>query len=522
MGTRLSLSLLLSCLATAQTAPSVPDDLKPYQGPLLAAQSATAAARKSRVDDLLAIESHLRPFLEYAAAQPAAQRAAAIATFGQLAQQLAEARIDQSEGSGPNASGSASAVAQAGVTSFLSIGVDTGAMSQAINGTTATVSGNTDSVTRVLLGREPFPYCAPGQLSCGTSVLKDLALSASFDMSRGGTTSVSASGGTTTPSAGTQTFDLQTAGRQFSGATLKYVFANPQDVRSKAFQQQWTDFYNTNRAQFQKAGASLLQALGPAVDPLLKSPTYDALQSPYELKLLGSLNSGGDLFAVFREYLDALLALARSLSPDFDAQVQSAIRGYMQYFAAVRPLIASVVSKPVFSAEYDYQRPASQPDLHHFSILSTFNPFGPNGSMSVNAAATAYVNAKDAMTYGRWRDIQASLQLERRLGDLVNHPATFSLSGYYQYMLTPGLLKIGSGNLAPGTTIDLGQTAAVALAPKGSIWIAEAKVTLTIKSSGAEIPFAITRANRTDLINAPEVRGHVGLTFDFGKLFAGK
>lgn len=511
---KLFLATLFACAAFAQTEQTVPDELRGYAPLLGAAQRSTAEGRKARVDDLLTIESHLRAFLDYAAGQPEARRAADLAMFGQVVQQLATARIDQPEGGGANSGGSVSAVSQAGITALLNIAMATGAVAQTINGTTATVTGNADSLTRFLIGRDPFPYCEPGQLSCGIPFLKDLALAASFDLSRGANKMVTTSS--------QQSLELQAPVRQFSGVTVKYVFANPQDVRSPAFQSRWTEFYRAHRADLQKAGASLLQSLGPAVEPVLKSPSYDALQTAYEPKLLDALNAGKDLTPVFREYLDQVLVLARGLTPNFDAQVRAAVRGYAQYFAEVRPLVASVVSKPVFSAEYDYLRPASQADMHHFAVLSTFSPFGTAGSLTINLAGTAYADSADSKTYGRWRDVQAALQLERRLGDLVNHPARFSLSGYYQYMLTPGLLKIGPGNFAPGTTINLGQSSVVALAPKGSIWIAEAKVTLKIKGSGTEIPFAITRSNRTDLINASEVRGHVGLTFDFGKLFAGK
>ena len=105
--------------------------------------------------------------------------------------------------------------------------------------------------------------------------------------------------------------------------------------------------------------------------------------------------------------------------------------------------------------------------------------------------------------------IDLALQVERRLmtNDLVNSPVRFSVAGYFQYMVSPGLIQIDSGNLAPGTNINLGRSAAVALAPSGPIWIAEAKVIFKMKGSGVEMPFAITRASRTDLINSTVTRG---------------
>ena len=86
-------------------------------------------------------------------------------------------------------------------------------------------------------------------------------------------------------------------------------------------------------------------------------------------------------------------------------------------------------------------------------------------------------------------------------------------------MISPGLISLDQGNFAPGTTIQLPQAAALALAPTGPIWIAEAQITFKLKNTGAEIPIAITRANRTDLIKATSTRGHIGITYDLDKLF---
>src|SRR5437762_2349468 len=53
------------------------------------------------------------------------------------------------------------------------------------------------------------------------------------------------------------------------------------------------------------------------------------------------------------------------------------------------------------------------------------------------------------------------------------------------------------------------------LAPKGGIFIGQAKLTFKMKDGSTKVPIGITYANRTELIKAPEVRGHVGLQFDW-------
>jgi hypothetical protein len=111
-------------------------------------------------------------------------------------------------------------------------------------------------------------------------------------------------------------------------------------------------------------------------------------------------------------------------------------------------------------------------------------------------------------------------QFDRPLGDRITHPATLALAGYYQYQFDPTVLKIGPGNLVPGTTITLPQDASVLLSKSGTIVIAQAKLRLDMKSTGLKIPFGVSWANRTERLNASDIRGHIGLTYNFDSLFS--
>jgi len=48
--------------------------------------------------------------------------------------------------------------------------------------------------------------------------------------------------------------------------------------------------------------------------------------------------------------------------------------------------------------------------------------------------------------------------------------------------------------------------------------IAQAKITIRMKDTGVKIPIGVTWSNRTELIKANDVRGHIGLTYDFDSL----
>ncbi len=486
-----------------------------------AAPAADRADRNRKINYLLELQHNQPSFLQYAqTAIPSSLLEKAV--HDEAASQVEHARMDEQFGAGAGGSGSTSAVAKAGITSFLSAAINSGAITQSLNGSTATLSGNAEGVLRFLSGQQPFRSCQLTQVhGCGIRVLRDMGFSVSFDTDQASTTSAAttpANNPTGTPA----TVNILNGKNKFSGASLKYVFKNPRDVRSKTFRDEWNTYYQANSQQFQNAGNAVLAALNPVITPLLTSPQYVALKTEYRDKM-ASVTDRDALEKLFLEYLDKQLALARSVTPSFDDQVSSAISAYMRYLGNVGGLLDAITRKPVFSVEYNFERPQGQPDVSHFRLMSTLNPFGPNGTLSVNAAGTFYNSSSVSAQFGRWRDAQASLQLERILsGDLANYPARFSLAGYFQYMISPGLLSLDSGNVVPGTNIPLPQAAAVALAGTGPIWIAEAKVTLKLKNSGAEIPFAITRANRTDLIQATSTRGHIGITYDLDKLFTNK
>jgi hypothetical protein len=84
------------------------------------------------------------------------------------------------------------------------------------------------------------------------------------------------------------------------------------------------------------------------------------------------------------------------------------------------------------------------------------------------------------------------------------------------------VLNIGPGNLLPGTSIELPSDAAVLLGPKGHMAVLQAKVTLKLGASGVKMPLAISWSNRTELLKANDVRGQVGLTYDFDFLLHGR
>src|SRR5262249_37765981 len=107
-----------------------------------------------------------------------------------------------------------------------------------------------------------------------------------------------------------------------------------------------------------------------------------------------------------------------------------------------------------------------------------------------------------------------ALQFDRPLGP-ADSGAQLSVGAYYQYQIHSGIIMIPSdATTLPGTNIALPPTGTPILAQRGSIFVAQAVMTLRLSTSGLKVPIGISWSNRTELLPGNEVRGHIGFTFD--------
>jgi len=254
------------------------------------------------------------------------------------------------------------------------------------------------------------------------------------------------------------------------------------------------------------------------LDPVATDSKYADLRVEYTTKVNQAASEA--IPTLLSAYLSKVLQLARADVPNFDQQLLSVRAAYAKYGTTYEDKFQELRGKPQFSFEYTFSSPVSQPDTHNFRFIFASNPFGGGGLFSTNAAVTLYGGQFPAgAKYGRVRDFQFSAQFDRPIGNINSYPAVFTLAGYLQYQLDPAVLNIGPGNLVPGTTITLPADAQVLLGKKGTLGIAQAKITLKMKNSGVKVPIAVSWANRTELLNATDVRGNIGITYDLDALF---
>lgn len=342
---------------------------------------------------------------------------------------------------------------------LLGLAVEAGAVTENIGGNDATLRANADGLLRFFAGQPVFEL---GRTA--TPILKNLNVAGSVDLS--------------TPT------------RRLSAFSARYDIFNGRDMRSKAYQQRWRNWLVSKRPALEKAGLHLLGSIGAAFDAIVNDARYGTWRAAFAAALANV--TPADAADVVGTFLDRMVEVARQISPDFDAKLHAVNLSYTEYLANYDDAIQELNAKPLVTFEYTNSRPANQPNLHNARLIYGVNPFGGSGLLTLNIGTTLY---------RRLQDFDAGLEMDRAIGGLVTHTAVGSLAAYYQYQFQP----------AVANTMF-----------KGNMIVLEAKLTFKMKSSGVKIPMGVKWANRTDLIRANDVRGYVGVSYDFDSLGVAK
>lgn len=449
------------------------------------------------------------------------------ATFKPMLQAVENGRVDEQGGASAAAGGVASAAEKAGLTGLLTAAMESGAMAQTLDQNLLTVRGNGEGLSRFLSGQDVLPVCTDARhdTSCDPSPLNNLELTASFDVSKSNTQNVDGQN----PLNGASLSAVLTSGkRQFSSATARYSIINSRDLRSAKYRTAWLDWYKANSAALARVGGDLLTALFDVSGPVIKTTSPgDSQKSVYKVWMEGaekaltevSPRTEAKVSAVFAHQLDLLVAEMRKLDPALDNKAVSARNAYSRYFANTRAGIA-LGNQPMLTVEASYSEPSLQPKLITSKFVFAWSPKSKgtanSGTVTINGGISTYTKAQPKDTKGNttvWRDAQFALQFDRPFGG-ANAPATLSFGTYIQYQMSPGLINIPSGTVAPFTNIPLPGNATQLLAKQGTVAVAHASLTLQIPNSGIKVPIGISWSNRTELLTGSEIRGHIGFTFD--------
>jgi hypothetical protein len=476
---------------------------------------------------LMDINQHSRAFFYYMVGnQLAGDR------FQRFIQLIENSRLDEEAGSSASSGGGSSLVSKPSTTAVLSAAVETGALTQSLStGPQTTFRGDAVGIGRMLLGEEPFPFCPNTQQSCDSGVAKALnPLSFSITVDANGQKGVavpvsgSATPATTTTSTSTPS-SVSLAANQTRVAAwgLRYGIYNHRNPNDKKYRDAYAKALTTNAKELETAAQAMQTKFEALIGPISTSAAFSAWREHaiQDLMMLPAATSESDFETALAKELDKAVTIVKALDPSAADHAMQALESLDAYFADRKQVLADVVDgRPIVTFEYTDNKPLDEPTTSNFKFILAGQP-SKNVMLTLNLSGSIYDSLPAGVTVSRWRDAQAAGQLDIALGQIGSLTTpTFSAAGYFQYMRDPALVTIGSGDLAPGTNIQLPGTAATLLAKPGNTAIGQIKLTFPMKNSGISIPLAVTWANRTDLIKANDVSGHFGLSFDLDSLLS--
>jgi hypothetical protein len=434
---------------------------------------------------------------------------AAAGAFNKAVDDLETSRLDVQAGGTSGTSGSTDLVSRSGLTTLISAAYQIGAFTQTTSGNTATFHVNAGGFLKAV-GHESV--VSPTANATKGLSWNNLDGSVSVDM-------MNQSAGTTVPVSGSATGNqtlpsslvLPSQGSTVSAVSVRYAIAAPFDPRSSKFLTAWNSAFESSRAQIQTAGGSLDAAAEQLAGDFNTLPA--SVSQPYRLAFDADAKAGDGvkLENDFETYFEKAVAFAQSKDPNFQDKL-SAVNIALASFVEVNGQVLETARGVAFTLEGDYNHPAQQPET--YTIKGIYAHSAGAALFTVNGSVTSYGTMPAGANYKRLRDGQVSMQFDTPLGDPKKSIATLTGAFYMQYQTDPSVLNITAGNLVPGTTITLPSNAQALLGPSGLIVIGQGKLTINTKS-GIKIPLAVEYSNKTDLLNATDVRGNFGVSYDF-------
>jgi hypothetical protein len=480
----------------------------------------------------------VQEFVQYVSAKVERKNleSAYAATFQNMLKAAENGRVDEQAGGSASVSGAAGAAVRAGITGLLTGALESGGLTQTLDQSVLTLRANGEGLFRFLSGQDILPVCSsPDDTACDPSPWNNLELGVSLNVSDSNSVTVKGQ----SPVTGAELAGLVTSNKnQVTAASARFVILNSRDLRSSSYREAWKVWYNNNKASLQPAGVDLVKAVNDVFNAYVSIAAkdssgnaikdangitvtlYDQWLKETQDQLRDPNNSTAEqLTKVVTERLDLLEQQMRAAVPSFDAKIQVAATAYSRFTSLMNEGI-QLANKPMLTLEANYSQPTLQPKLVTAKVVFAWSPKGMGtvnrGTVTLNAGVSRYTKPQPVDTTGKtnvWRDAQFALQFDRSMGG-QNAPAVFTLGTYVQHQISPGIINIPDGTTAPGTGIPLPGNAKQLLAPKGTIAVVHAGVTLQLPNSGAKIPIGISWSNRTELLQGNEVRGHISFSFD--------
>jgi hypothetical protein len=430
---------------------------------------------------------------------------------------LNQQRPDQQLGANATASGTTTLVSKAGSSGLISLALNTGGLTQTINGTTATLSTNADEVFRTITNQNPSCLEHVNCSSLGwfeDNVLDKLSIAADLALAQASTTTTAGTGQAsgTTP-AGVSNVALPSGAGRLADISFKFAVRNKFDPKQASFQSKWKAAVDSNAA----LKAALLTT-GTDTDLVVATMRKNApaLAEDTIYQAAASDGTGAELYLVFNTYYTTALQKAKA-DPTLATNVANVEQSRAIYRNLWEAMLTSAVGT-MFSAQYTFSQPINEPKTHDLILIYGY-AFKTMGSITANGAVSLYNGTLPAgASYGHVHYGQISAEYDQNLSSNTSAlQEQLSLAGYWQYQPQPSILNIPAGTVAPGTSIPLPTGTQEFVGTAGSLWVTQAK--LTIKGTGGiNIPVGISWSNKTDLVQGNKVGAQIGISYDLSSL----
>ena len=423
-------------------------------------------------------------------------------------------RLNKLVGGTSGGGGTTSLVSLPSVPAVLGFGIEHGSILQQQDKTVTTLRANLRGLGELVAGPAVFPYCAEVQLKgCkdASRQIRRFSGSLAFEDSRETKGTASAASKNSAPAT------VQLFGSDFRMMSwgARFDLTLSQNLDDPAYVKAW----NTEIGKLvgEKTATDLSMSIN---DFFTQGPSKAAYKEWMDqtVPLLQSAVSAGDIRRVLERQLDLLGPMMAAADPEFAKRFTALARAYSNY-DDVRDGLVRNAQRHKMAAEYVNLHPRGEPNRSSLRFIYSHQPGRASTLVTANAAVTYYNGLPAGTAAGRMRDVQVAGQLDQRLGGIPRLASTvLTLGAYYQWMKDDALIKIGEGDTAPGSGIVLPGSAAKLLGTRGHIGIAQARLSLPVTDS-MKLPISVTVSNRTELIRERQVRGQIGLTFDFDKFF---
>jgi hypothetical protein len=408
-------------------------------------------------------------------------------------------RIDkQTEAS--SASGLSTSAATKGAVPWLfSFAVEHGALTQSVDGNVITFKGNVANVIKAIKEKDYVKSFKLGENNLFVRNVSRATFGVSFNSSSGNAS---------------PTFDTNT----FASANAHIDLYNHRDPRDSKWTSSWLGLSSS-------ALQSVANAAGTFSDLVQNghATEFAAWQGRAQTILAGLADRSTD---------DQIKKALEQIGDDFAAtfggftevqqQAKVTIDALANYSTRKKAVIEEINKSPVFSVEYTFTNQASTtlptsstqnvsvttkpPNLSNINLIFT-GYLGGNTQATLNASTTLFSSIPSGSKIGTVRDYRVAGQIDvpidiHRLGT-----TDLSLSALFLSLLEEPLGQQVLVNTVPVST-------------RGNINLLQAKWSIPMGDGGFKIPISITRSNRTELIKENDIRGTIGISYDFDALFS--